>query len=151
DGALLVLKAIRRLDHCGRRDRRAADGADQLLTQYFAALLGDKPLLRKAGVAERLHKALVVELPSRILEAWNLHDAPRNLGVGDAEAKGPHALVEQHVIDDLPRDLPVEAERARLLERDLTPKLTTVELQLLRIDLAELLDGDLSPSNLGKG
>src|SRR5262249_49053292 len=150
DGALLVLEAIRRLDHRRRRNRRAGDGSEQLLTQHGAPLLGDKSLLVKACVAKDIQETLVVELAARPLEARMLRDTQRDLRMGDAEAKLPHALVEQHLADDLIFDLLVDAQRASLFERDRAPDLTTKILQPLGIELAELLNGDLGPPDLGK-
>ena len=98
----------------------------------------------------QLEEALAVELAARPLEAWILHDTPRDLGIGDAEAKRPHALVEQHLAEDLLRELPVDAKLARLLERDRAPELTAERLQLVRIKRAELLDGDLGLPDLGE-
>src|SRR5262249_2029698 len=123
DGALLVLEAIRRLDRCGRRDRRASDSSDKLLPQQGAPLLCDISLLSEAGPAQEFYELLAIELTVH-LEARILHDAPRALGIGDAKAKRPHALVEQHLADDLLRDLPVDAECPGLLERDRAPELT---------------------------
>jgi len=94
---------------CRRRDRRAGDGSDELLTQHGAPLLGDESLLRKAGIAEELDEALAVELAVWRLEARILRDTPRDLGIGDAKAKRPHALVEQHLAEDLIFDLLVDA------------------------------------------
>ena len=65
------------------------------------------------------------------------------------EPQRPDALVEGEFGDHLADDLPVEPERARLLERDRPADLTADLLQPLVVDLAELLDADLGTADLG--
>ena len=73
----------------------------------------------------------------------------RDLGVGQAEPQRAGALVERGFGDQLAEQLPVEAERARLVGRDRPAELAAELLQPVVVDLAELLDPDFGAADLG--
>ena len=78
-----------------------------------------------------------------------LGDLPRHLGVAQAEPQLAGALVDHGVGDHLVEQLPVEAERARLVGQDRPAELAAELLQPVLIELAELSrSGFRSPPTL---
>src|SRR5262249_8692361 len=114
-----------------------------------APLLGDVTLLGVAELAQDRLELLGVELAGPALEARVLGDAPRHLGVRDAEPHGARALVERGLLHPLSEHLLVETAGARLVGRDGAPQLASGHLQLVVVELAELLDRDLAAADGG--
>jgi hypothetical protein len=133
-------------------DQRAAhDRARELGAHRAAPLLGHEALLGIAGLANGLLEAHGVERAGGRLEAGLGGDPARDLGVGKAEPQRARPLVEGDLGGQLRQDLAVEAERARLIRGDRPADLAADLLQLIVVDPAELLGGDLGLPHLGGG
>ena len=92
-----------------RHGHFAADGADQLLAQHAAALLGQEALLGEADLPDQVFELGAVELAVDALEARVVRDSARNFLLGDAELESAGALVEDGFRDHLRQHLAVDA------------------------------------------
>ena len=103
-----------------------------------------KPLLRM-----RRLEARAVELAVQSPERRVLGDLPRHLGVAQAEPQRlAGALVDHGLGDHLIEQLPVEAQRLRLVGQDRPAQLAAELLQPVLIELAERLDPDFGAADL---
>ena len=114
DAALFVLVALERLDRVLRRLDAARQCQRELAAQIDLALLGDEALFGVAALADQLVEPRAVELAGDAVERRIVGDALGQFGVGDVEPKLLRALVERGFGDQLPEQLPVEADRACL-------------------------------------
>ena len=144
-GLILADRRQHRLGHL----QLAADALGDLPAQQHAALLGDVGLLGKVGLADHRLEALAVEFPLRPAEVRIAGDQLGDVGVGKAEPPVAHALVQRGLGDQLPGQLPVDAERMRLVRRDRAAELAAELLQAVVVELAELVDGDFGAADLG--
>src|SRR4029077_12136466 len=129
----------------------AADGLRDFAPRRQPLLLRRKARFGETGAADDLVEARAIELAVQPLEGRIVGDLARDLGVGDIQAHLPRALVERGFGDELPRELLVKLERARLIRRDRAAELAAQLLQAIVVDLAELVDGDLGRADLGDG
>ncbi len=113
-------------------------------------LLGHEARLGEAVVAQRRLEAHAVELAVQPAERRVLGDLPRHLGVAQAEPQLAGALVDHGVGDHLIEQLPVEAQRLRLVGQDRPVQLAAELLQPVLIELAERLDPDFGPADSRK-
>ena len=105
-----------------------------------AALLGDEALLGEAHLADRLLEPDPVELAGRGL--WKPGSSVTRRAISASRRRGrmPRARSSSAGFGDHLPQMPVEAERARLVRRDRPADLAAELLQPVVVDLAELLD-----------
>src|SRR5262249_2367696 len=148
DGALLVLKAIDGIRQRFWRSEAAAYRIDDLAAKRDASLLGRIARLGKACGADHLLEAELIELSGRAGEILVRGDLAGDLRVGKIEPELARALVERGFGHELAQQLPLEAERSRLIARDGAAELAAELLQVLAVGVAELLDADLGRADL---
>jgi hypothetical protein len=143
--ALLDLSGGRR--RAGGRGDFAAQRRD-LLAQQKQALgprqrASVKPLLRSTLEVGRIERAAgTAEIRVGL-------DVARERGVVDSEPELARLFVEGVLGQQLAENLPVQAERARLVGRDAAAELARERLQAVGIDAAEVLGADLGRADHG--
>ena len=150
DIALFVLEAAERLDRRFGRFEPCGNGAGDLPSQRYLALIGDITLLGEAELADHGLEALRIEIAVDALEVGIAEDYAHGLGIGLSEAEPARLLVEGGFRDRLLQHLAVEAEGAGLIRRQRTAELAADLLQLVGVELAELVDRDFGMADRGQ-
>src|SRR4029077_3830008 len=104
-----------------------------------------------ADIAQHLLKAVAVELAGDALEARRLSDLAGDLGIADVEPQRASAVVEGGLGDDLAQQLPVEAQRPRLIRQDRPVQLPPKLLHPVLVELAKRIDADFRAADRGNG
>ena len=149
DRALLVAQPVADFLQGERGGEAADDHLRELLAQDGRALEGDIALLGVAVRAQQFVEPGRGELAGGVAEDLVVEDQVADGLVGDREAHALRRLVQRRLGEQAREHLPVEAERARHLRRDLPALLADQVLDLVLIGGAHLLEADLGRADLG--
>ena len=105
----------------------------------------------KPELTDHRLEACRIELAVQSPEIGIAVDRAHGLGVGLAKAHAARFFIERSLGNGLLQHLAVKPERAGLLRRQRAAELAAELLQLVDVDLAELLGGNLGAADLGEG
>src|SRR5205085_1321223 len=133
-----------------RRLKAGGDGAGNLTPERHPALVGDIALFGEAELPDHSLEALRIEVAADPPEIGIVDDHAHCLGGGLSKPQPSCILVECCLGNGLLQQLTVNAEGAGLIRRQGAAELASDLLQLVRVELAKLVDGDLGMSDRGQ-